>query len=777
MSSVSFTIPYRGRTGRTETLTVRASLNYTVTNASSRETLESIRTKAPQQYYTQNRMVTGEDYNILPFTTFNEIVKLKAVNRSSSGISRYLDVIDASGKYSSTNIFAEDGIIFKEDYERTINFQFTSSNEVNFIVQNTIKPLIKLTPTKHLYYNTATRFSPLGTSIAASSMVETIAYKINSVGSTDFTLNGAPTNTVGTTFICVGNNTGTGTVKQLGKWNLTTISNGRSTGTFSSPNYDHIKEGALIKFAAPTGQYFDAQNQLRTGSPSTEYEKTYLWASVVSYENPGSSSAILSVPVPTNAIIDQVIPVFANDWSSSLLKTISEYILSYKNFGLRYDITNEVWQIVEEADLNLTDNFSLTNAGDTSSAGLDASWFILFTYDLQTYTVKSRGLNYIFQSLLQTRFYFDPAVKVYNSTTATVLEDEIKLLRINHNPDDSNSIFYSQYYTIWNKVIESDGYEDNRKVLITFPDKNYDGVPDNPDLFDTFVNPATNVNSKYVFFKQEADQYNFLRYQPVDQELVVTAYNTYSDIITAINLYELDTFFYAKDDDLFYQLTTTGLATLSGYIARIGRQDILFQYTHNAPNNRRVDPSPNNIIDFYILTKEYSDQYFSYIQDTSNRILEPSPPTSEELRTSFGSIENLKTISDSIIYNTATFKPLFGAKADPALQATFKVVKNPNVNISDNDVKSQVITAINNYFDINNWDFGESFYFSELSAYLHSTLTPNISSIIIVPSSTTSNFGKLFQINAEPNEIMISAATVDNVQIISAITAGQINLG
>jgi hypothetical protein len=120
---------------------------------------------------------------------------------------------------------------------------------------------------------------------------------------------------------------------------------------------------------------------------------------------------------------------------------------------------------------------------------------------------------------------------------------------------------------------------------------------------------------------------------------------------------------------------------------------------------------------------------------------------------------------------------LFGAKANSNLQATFKVVKNPNVNISDNDVKSQVIAAINNYFDINNWDFGETFYFSELSAYLHSILTPNISSIIIVPSNTNSNFGNLYQINAEPNEIVISAATVDNVQIISAITAGQINLG
>jgi hypothetical protein len=177
------------------------------------------------------------------------------------------------------------------------------------------------------------------------------------------------------------------------------------------------------------------------------------------------------------------------------------------------------------------------------------------------------------------------------------------------------------------------------------------------------------------------------------------------------------------------------------------------------------------------LTKEYSDQYFSYIQDTSNKVSEPSAPTNEELKTNFGSIENFKSISDSIIYNTATFKPLFGAKANSNLQATFKVVKNPNVNISDNDVKSQVIAAINNYFDINNWDFGETFYFSELSAYLHSILTPNISSIIIVPSNTNSNFGNLYQINAEPNEIVISAATVDNVQIISAITAGQINLG
>ena len=131
-------------------------------------------------------------------------------------------------------------------------------------------------------------------------------------------------------------------------------------------------------------------------------------------------------------------------------------------------------------------------------------------------------------------------------------------------------------------------------------------------------------------------------------------------------------------------------------------------------------------------------------------------------------------MSDTIIFNTARFKPLFGAKADPTLQATFKVVKNSNYVISDNDVKAAVVGAINTFFDINNWDFGETFYFSELSAYLHQALTPKISSIIIVPTSTSLAFGNLYQINAEADEIVISAATADNIEVISAITAAQL---
>jgi hypothetical protein len=177
----------------------------------------------------------------------------------------------------------------------------------------------------------------------------------------------------------------------------------------------------------------------------------------------------------------------------------------------------------------------------------------------------------------------------------------------------------------------------------------------------------------------------------------------------------------------------------------------------------------------YILTKAYATDYLAWIQDTTNTVQEPIAPTPETLGTDYSTLEKYKSISDTIIYNPAKFKPIFGDKAEAALRATFKVVKNASVVVSDNDVRTSVIAAINTYFDIANWDFGETFYFSELSAYLHSVLAPNIASVTIVPTSTSEAFGSLLQINAEYNEIIVSAATVDNVQIITAITAAQLN--
>ena len=82
-------------------------MQYTVDNASISESNESIKRNAPATYYTQNRMITAEDYQIAPLGISQEIIKVKSVNRTSSGISRYYDLLDATGKYSQTNLYGK----------------------------------------------------------------------------------------------------------------------------------------------------------------------------------------------------------------------------------------------------------------------------------------------------------------------------------------------------------------------------------------------------------------------------------------------------------------------------------------------------------------------------------------------------------------------------------------------------------------------------------------------------------------------------------------------
>ena len=96
MTNINITIPYFSKTGTEETLTIEYELKYTVDNSAESESNDSIKSNAPSTYYTQNRMITGEDYNVAPLSVSQEIVKVKAVNRTSSGISRYFDLLDAT---------------------------------------------------------------------------------------------------------------------------------------------------------------------------------------------------------------------------------------------------------------------------------------------------------------------------------------------------------------------------------------------------------------------------------------------------------------------------------------------------------------------------------------------------------------------------------------------------------------------------------------------------------------------------------------------------------
>ena len=158
------------------------------------------------------------------------------------------------------------------------------------------------------------------------------------------------------------------------------------------------------------------------------------------------------------------------------------------------------------------------------------------------------------------------------------------------------------------------------------------------------------------------------------------------------------------------------------------------------------------------------------------RSSEPNRPTISDLTTAYDQVQNYKMLSDSVVMNSVVFKPLFGPKAAPKLRATIKVIKNSTTNASDSEIRSAVLSNMNSYFDINNWNFGDTFYFSELSAYLHSNIGDLISSAVLVPNDPTMAFGDLYEIKSMPYEIFVNAATANDVLVIAALTPAELQI-
>jgi len=750
MQNISLSFTYVSRTGRNETVTFTCQLSQPVSNANNRENIADIKGRAPARYYTQNRMVNGEDYNNLPYTLFGTVIKSKAVNRSSIGTSRYLDFLDITGKYSSTNIFSSDGLIYEQNLTPSFTFTFVDTNDIDNVVRNQLEPAISERGMQEFYFNNFTRPS-------------LTALNLDWVQSTSL------------------NNETTGYFRFVGSQEPAPI------GATTSDNKQYIIENALVKFVPPTGYYFDRNNRLQLGTATLPEEKTVLWATVVdSYLDgtnfgngnftDGSGPVTINNYIPTGAVPTQVIPVFVTDLPSTFEQSITEQVELYRDFGLGFDNDTRTWYLISNSNLNPATTFSFAFAQDASGAGLDNSWLVKFETDGQTYTVTSRSLQRFFGSILQTRFFYDGSQQVYDPKTGTVINDFINVLKTNSQPDSSSPMNTDNQLDIIGQPAESDGFVDDFRVRISYGDLDNDGIPDDPDYFENIVSPDTNPNNKLVFLQRQTDFDNLERYIPLTSGTVVSNLATLNAIELAKSEYPAGQVFYATSDNAFYQLavSATGVRTISSvtdYAVFTGRQDLYFQYRHNSPLSRRIDPGTSNIIDIYLVTNAYYTAYQNYIKDSTGSVAEPSRPTIDELSSDYESINQYKMISDNVILNSVRFKPLFGSKADPDLRATIKVIKNSSSTASVSEIKSRTIAAMNEYFTIDVWDFGDTFYFSELSAYLHDQLGDIISSVVLVPNDPLKSFGDLYEVRSEPDEIFVNAANVNDIEVVDALTS------
>ena len=335
---------------------------------------------------------------------------------------------------------------------------------------------------------------------------------------------------------------------------------------------------------------------------------------------------------------------------------------------------------------------------------------------------------------------------------------------------DTKSYIYDEYLT-------KSGYVDYNKVKIIHmdADKNPHGI------LDIFNSSPTNV-SKVVL---ETYAENNVMYDRVSSIAIASAdsdelpdttilwYNTESGVWRKKLSGEWTTNFeYGVNEDgsISYNDVTFKVVEGRSYVEDAFMS---FRWDHFADIDKRIDPSTSNIIDVYVLGSDYVRRINEWVEDGFGANI-PTSPNNFELRKMMESIEDKAAIADHVSYIPVKFKMLFGEFAEPENQAVFKVVKKLGTAYTDSEIKTVVAEAVNEYFALENWNFGEQFYFSELAAYLHSKLSNYISSVVVTPKFSGNEFTNLLSISSEPNEIFLSVVTSSDVKIISSIATNEL---
>jgi len=636
ISTKSITLQYVGADGNTYSAIFGLQLKSSLSNATKAESLDTIKTNAPRSYSTQDRMITADDYNNFLLNQSEQIMKIKSINRTHSGHSRYAKLYDPTGSYSNLHLFGTDGTLTKKSAIKT---EHTDNINASSVFENFIKPAIANHELLNKYYSQKSEFEALRSTMVTDSEEVDFTWQTND--------------------------------KTTGHFANST-SGIKSVGSLQSTYLKYITIGALLKFSTPI-------------TPLNDVSTVY-WARVSSIfadgrgidDNLGAASGLtvqgkgaitLDIEVPDGTILDMIYPALAKQFTNTERLDIISRLSQSQAFTISYDYKNNVnntkWAI---NDSTLTPFITVTPTLVNASASAYTITTHTERYTIETDQIEFTNLN-----------------NEYNINEFTNKKNR-DLIVLHDTSTDTKVTFYAYGYTI-----DANGLYESNKVILALVDSSTDARADNPDAYYDIANTA-------------------------------------------------DT-----------------------------KHDLRYEWTHIPANNEIVDPSLSNIIDVFALTRDYHTKFNAWLKDSSLTYA-PLPATIDELNRQFTSVDSKKAMSDTVVYRPVKYKVLFGKNADAELRARFSIVKVPGSNLTDNDIKSKTIEAINTFFDITNWDFGETFYFTELAAYVHNELIGTISSFVINPESSTGVFGSLFQITPLTDELFIPDATATDIDIVTHIT-------
>ena len=823
-----------------ESASLSFSLVSTLQNSSASEDLEHIRRTAPSTYYSQGRMVNGQDYNTLLLRD-PSILKLTAVNRTFAGQPKYIDWNDASGNYQNIKVFGDDLRIYY-DFKLNSTISTVSSRT---LIDSVLEPMLKTSNTLNVLTYMTSQNSQLHdvTVNPRYKFIEDLSLgiqeKTDIQGKLDRHWYGEPVDTVligSTIYANVSNDTdyliyndtiprtidgaspylngipsglqpaseqptfGIAFTNEVG-----IIGNGALSGiTVSStaPNetwtLEFVNDGANATMFSVTGS-ISGMTGLATISSTVPYNNGFISFTVEQGTTPYvlGDSFVLDV---VNSTITQRSFTFAN--------------VTYPGVNL-----NGKWSTISGELLDQTSDFDPAY-GNLPVLGYDRSWvFLINRHDgpdgnVLEWEIKFRDLKIAVESDT-TKFWYNSDAYIIDPNSKLRVSDRIAILKSNLNKTRTFGIGTNQNYDVIDSIKYDNGIVNVNALEVLPTDssgtfQSGDGIPDDSMAFPQFVNTGLN----YVFTQATAAStwtvthnlgtlkpvVEYIAFADANHTVTVIDANTISiaftditagaplAVVGKISIHNYDTidyvYFLAPNPNdpnnaaipvtatpAIKNLFSVGALTSNDgqYIRKIGRSDLDFLWQHFSPNTNLIDPSTSNIIDMFVLTSGYFDNVSTYIARTNPYV--PVPPTPLELRNSYSSLLANKMISDTVVMHSGKIKLLFGDLADPQLRARFRVIKSTSSTLTDDQVKAEIVDVINTFFTIDNWDFGDTFYATELFSLIHQRLPMDVASVVLVPLFVNNSFGSLFVIESGEDEILQSAALITDIEIVSTYTA------
>jgi len=826
-----------------ETASMTFSLISSLQNGAASEDIEHIRQVAPSTYYSQGRMVNGQDYNTMLLRD-SSILKLTAVNRTFAGQPKYIDWNDASGTYQNVKIFGDDLSIY---WNMSNNSEVTTLSS-RVLIDQIIEPLLSDSGVVNTLVSMIAQNSQLVniTANPRTAFIEDstlgLLEKTAIQGLLDRHWYGEPESTVvigGIEYADVENlansnyniydNTEPRTIDGVTPYlsglpsGLQQPSNQQTFGLGFTTDVGMTGNGVIVDITVTSGApnetwTIEYINQDSTSSTFTVtgsvsgYQGTALMNSSVPYSNENISFMITSSTtafVLGDAFVLDVVSGVATQ------RTFTFGVSTYPGVNL-----NGAWYTIDGTLLNQTDSFDYAYT-TTTIPGFDRSWIFLISSISDTsgtileWEVIYRDLQIAVGSTT-TNFWYNSDQTIIDPDTQDIVSDRIALLKSNLNKARTLAIGTNSNYDVVGPIQYNTGVV-NVNALEVLPttnngvDSSGNIIPSDSMAFTQFVN----VGLKYVFTQTTAASTWTITHSlgtttPTLNYITISA-SGYTPTFTAIDANHCTVSFVSSDlapvevtgtislfnytnvDYVYFtapsstdpnnattpivptptikNLFPVGALTSNDgqYIRTIGRNNLDFLWQHFTPNANLIDPSTSNIIDMFVLTEGYYDSSIAYIAGTTTDV--PVPPTPLDLRNSYSSLLSTKMISDTVVMHSATLKLLFGSLADPQLTAQFQVIQAVNSTLTTNQLQSEILSVINTFFTIANWDFGDTFYATELIALIHQRLPNDVASVVIVPLYVNNSFGSLFVIESGQDEILQSCAQLTDIQIVPMYTA------